>query len=164
MGLVTPDYGTIFWMVLSFSIVLFVLGKFAWPAILTGLKEREASITEALQSAEKAKEEMVQLQADNARIIQEAKQERDLLLKEARDVKNKMIESAKSEAQQESAKMIQAAKMTIENEKTAAINEIKKQVANLSVDIAEKLLKKELAADKNQQELINSMIKDFKLN
>lgn len=164
MGLVTPDYGTIFWMVLSFSIVLFVLGKFAWPAILSGLKEREASITEALHSAEKAKEEMQQLQADNERILQEAKQERDLLLKEARDVKNKMIESAREEAQAEAAKLIQNAKQTIQNEKSAAISEIKEQVANLSVDIAKKILQKELAEDKDQKELIDNKLKDFKLN
>ena len=164
MGLVTPDYGTIFWMVLSFSIVLFVLGKFAWPAILSGLKEREASISAALQSAEKAKEDMQQLQADNERILQEAKQERDQLFKDAKEVKNKMIESAKAEAQSEAAKMIKNAKETIENEKNAAITEIKEQVANLSVEIAQKILKKELAGDKDQQDLIDNKLKDFRLN
>ncbi|MFC2086284.1 F0F1 ATP synthase subunit B [Bacteroidota bacterium] len=164
MGLVTPDYGTIFWMVLSFGIVLFILGKFAWPAILTGLKEREASISEALKSAERAKEEMQRLQDDNQRIMQEAKHERDLLLKEAREIKNKLIESAKNEAQNESSKLIKSAKQTIETEKMAAITEIKKQVTHLSVEIAEKILKKELAGDKNQQELIDNMLKDFTLN
>ena len=164
MGLVTPDYGTIFWMVLSFSIVLFVLGKFAWPAILSGLKEREASISAALQSAEKAKEDMQQLQADNEKILQEAKHERDQLLKDAKDVKIKMIESAKAEAKSETAKMITNAKQAIENEKAAAISEIKEQVANLSVEIAQKILQKELAGDKDQKELINNKLKDFKLN
>ncbi|NOZ47521.1 MAG: F0F1 ATP synthase subunit B [Chlorobi bacterium] len=164
MGLVTPDYGTIFWMVLSFSIVLFVLGKFAWPAILNGLKEREASISEALQSAEKAKEEMQKLKADNERIMRKAREDRDELLKEARDIKNKMIESAKAEAQKEAAIMIEAAKQVINSEKISAINEIKMQVANLSIEISEKILKKELTGDKNQEELINKMLNDFKLN
>jgi F-type H+-transporting ATPase subunit b len=164
MGLVTPDYGTIFWMVLAFSIVLFVLGKFAWPAILSSLKEREASITKALQSAEKAKEEMARLQADNERVLQEARQERNEMLMEARDLKNKMIENAKTEAKHEATKMIESAKQAITNEKMAAISEIKAQVASLSVEIAKKILKKELAEDKKQEELIDNMLKDFKLN
>lgn len=164
MGLVTPDYGLLFWMVLSFSVVLFVLGKFAWKPILKSLKDREESIEGALKSAEQAKVEMQQLQADNQKIIIEAKSERDKLIKEARDVKENIIKEAKTQATTETNKITAAARESIENEKSAAITEIKNQVSLLSVQIAEKILKRELTDKKDQQNYIEEMLKEINMN
>ena len=164
MGLVTPDYGLLFWMVLSFSIVLFVLGKYAWKPILKSLKDREQSIEGALQSAEQAKVEMEQLQADNEKIIVEAKVERDKLIKEAREVKETIIKEAKTQASTEAAKLIETAREGIENEKATAITEIKNQVTLLSVQIAEKILKRELANKEDQQKYIDEMLKEINMN
>lgn len=164
MELVTPGIGLLFWMLLSFAVVLFILKKFAWKPILKALKEREDSIKDALESAEKAKEEMAKLQVDNEKIINEAKSERDNLINEAREVKEKIINEAKTQATTEANKLIKQARINIQNEKAAAINEIKDQVAILSVEIAEKLLKQELAKDKKQEELINSLLKEIEVN
>ena len=164
MGLLTPDYGLLFWMVLSFSIVLFILKKFAWKPILSALKEREKSIEGALKSAEKAKAEMAKMQADNEKILAEARLERDKLIKEARQMKDKIVEDAKALAQAEGQKMIEAARLLINSEKKAAIKEIKDQVAVLSIQIAEKLIKDKLADNANQSEYIDKLLKDIKLN
>lgn len=164
MGLVLPEYGLLFWMLLTFLIVLYILKKFAWKPILNSLKEREDSIGDALKSAEKAREEMEKLQADNEKILAEARQERDSLLKDARDVKQKMIEEAKEKASQEADKMIDSARQAIENEKSAAIEDMKKSIASMSIQIAEKILKKQLEDPKQQQAIIDQYIKDIKLN
>src|SRR3989339_1181563 len=164
MELVTPGLGLVFWMLLSFSILLFILKKFAWKPILQMLKERGTSIEKALQSAERAKEEMMRLQADNEKIIQEAKLERDKLIREAREIKEKIVSDAKTEAQAEAQKLLENARHTIQQEKHAAINEIKNQVAEISVQIAEKILRKELAAENKQKEFMNDLLKDVKLN
>ncbi len=164
MGLVTPDFGLLFWMILSFSIVLFLLKKFAWKPILSALKEREDFIEQALQSAEKAKEEMSQLQASNEKIIQEARNERDRLLVEAREVKATIINDAKELATVEGNKMIEAAKRAIENEKASALNEIKNSIANLSIEIAEKILKENLSSSVNQQKIMDTYLDEVKLN
>ena len=164
MGLVLPDYGLLFWMILTFLIVLFILKKFAWKPILGSLKEREESIDQALKSADKAREDMAKLQADNEKILAEARQEREQLLKEAREVKQKLIEDAKEKATQEAEKIIASAKQTIENEKTLAIEDIKNNIASLSIQIAEKILKQQLADPKQQQELMDKYLKDVKLN
>lgn len=164
MGLVTPGIGLVFWMLLSFTIVLFILKKFAWGPILGMLKEREQSIDNALQSAQKAKEQMAQLQSDNEKILSEAKLERDKMMKEAREIKDKIIAEAKNQASVEANKLIEQARINIENEKTAAISEIKNQVINLSVDIAEKILRKELEDREKQKELTATLLKDIKFN
>ena len=164
MGLVTPDFGLIFWMTVSFLIVLFLLKKFAWKPILKSLKDREDSITDALESAEKAKDEMARLKSDNQKVLQEAKVERENLLKDAREVKDKIISDAKKEAGVEADKIILSAKTQIQNEKLSAINEIKEQVVTLSIDIAEKILKKNLATDNSQKEFANTLLKDIQLN
>ncbi len=164
MGLVLPDFGLLFWMMLTFLVVLFILKKFAWKPILGSLKEREDSIEDALRSADKAREEMVKLQADNEKILAEARQERDNMLKEARDVKQQMIDDAKSQANTEAKKMIESAKQVIENEKVSAIQEMKKTIASMSIQIAEKILKQQLADSKEQQELVDKYLKDLKLN
>lgn len=164
MGLITPDYGLLFWMVLSFSVVLFILKKYAWKPILSALKEREKSIEGALKSAERAKAEMAKLQADNEKILAEARFERDKLIKEAREMKDRIIEEAKTQAQVEAHKLIESARLSISSEKRAAIKEIKDQVAILSIQIAEKLIREKFAANTNQSEYIDSLLKEIKLN
>jgi F-type H+-transporting ATPase subunit b len=163
MGFVTPDYGTLFWMVLIFGIVLFILKKFAWGPILKALKEREKSISDALNSAEKARKEVAGLKASNDQIIAEARKEKDIILKEARDIKDKIIAEAKSKANTEAQKSIEAALQQIDAEKSAAINDIKQQVSELSVRIAELIIKKELENPKEYQELVSDLLKDMKL-
>jgi F-type H+-transporting ATPase subunit b len=164
MGLVTPNPGTLFWMLLIFGIVLYILRKFAWKPILNALKDREESIAKALNSAEDAKKEVAGLKADNEKIIAEARQEKSIILKEARDMKDKIIAEAKEKAMQEAAKSIVLAKQQIEAEKTAAINDIKKQVAELSVMIAEKVIRKELSNKSEQEKMVDGLIDDIKLN
>lgn len=164
MGLVTPNPGTIFWMLIIFGIVLFVLRKFAWKPILNALKDREESIANALNSAEEAKKEVAGLKADNDRIIAEARQEKNIILKEAKEIKDKIIAEAKEKAMQETAKSIEIAHRQIQSEKTAAINDIKKQVAELSVMIAEKVLKKELSNKGEQEKMVDGLVDDIKLN
>jgi len=163
MELVTPGLGLVFWMLLTFSILLFILKKFAWKPILNTLREREKSIENALLSAEKAKQEMSKLKSDNEKILAEARLEREGILKEARQMKEKVIDEAKEQAQIEAKKIVDSARSSIEAEKSAALNEIKNQVANLSISIAEKLLKRKLD-DPGQTELINQSLKDIKLN
>lgn len=163
-ALITPEPGAVIWSTITFLILLVLLRSFAWKPILNAIKDREMSIEGALKSAEKAREDMEKLQADNEIIITQAKYERDNLLKEAKEVKEQLISDAREKASEESAKLIEAAKVTIENEKAAALNEIKEQMAELSVQIAEKILKQKLDGDKQQKELIDSMLKDIKLN
>jgi len=163
MGFVTPDYGTIFWMLIIFGIVLYILKKFAWGPILKALKDREKSISDALNSAEKARKEVAGLKASNDQIIVEARKEKDIILKEARDIKDKIIADAKHQANAEAQKSIEYAKQQINAEKTAAINDIKIQVAELSVMIAEKVIKKQLENTKDQETLVEDLLKDLKL-
>jgi F-type H+-transporting ATPase subunit b len=164
MGLVTPGIGLVFWTTLSFLIVLFLLKKMAWKPILSALKEREHSITEALKAADKAKFEMAELKSDNKKLLNQARAEREELLKDARETKNKIVVEAKETAKNEANKIIKAAHDTIENEKKAAIAELKEQVARISVEIAEKILKDELSDPKKQDALIKTSIENFKLN
>ncbi len=154
----------IFWSTLFFLILLFVLGKFAWPAILTAVKVRNESIRKALDAADAAKEEMAKLQADNEKVLAEAKAERDALLKDAKEVREKLIADAKEKASEEARKLVQQARESIQSEKAAAINELKTQVAGLSVDIAEKILKSQLADSKSQKELVDKLINEADLN
>ena len=164
MGLVMPNPGTIFWMLIIFGIVLFVLKKFAWKPILNALKEREESIANALNSAEEAKKEVAGLKADNDKVIAEARKEKDVILKEAKELKEKIVAEAKEKAAQEAQKTIDQAHQQIEAEKNAAINEIKNQVAELSVLIAEKVIQKELGNKGEQEKMVDGLIDDIKLN
>ena len=164
MGLVTPGIGLIFWTTLSFLVVLFLLKKMAWKPILTALKEREESITKALAQADKAKFEMAELKAGNKKLVNEARSERELMLKEARETKNKLIADAKEMATKEANTIIKSAHETINTEKEAAIAELKNQVAQLSIDIAEKILKSELKDASKHDELVKNSISEFKLN
>ncbi len=164
MGLVTPNPGTIVWMLIIFGIVLFILRKFAWKPILNALKDREDSISQALNSAEEAKKEVAGLKADNEKIIAEARQEKNIILREAKEIKEKIISEAKEKAAEETNKSIVLAKQQIEAEKTAAINEMKRQVAELSVLIAEKVIRKELSNKAEQEKMVDGLIDEIKLN
>lgn len=164
MKLVTPDIGLLFWMLVSFGIVLFLLRKFAWKPILASLKAREESIAEVLNTAKKAKEEMAALKADNEKLLQQARAERDAMLKEARDTKDAIIAESKTKAQAEANKILSAARETINTEKNAAIADLKNQVASMSIDIAEKILRQELSKDEKQKSLMENLMRDVSLN
>jgi F-type H+-transporting ATPase subunit b len=164
MELIKPDFGLIFWMSISFICVMIILGKFAWPMILKALKEREESIANALNSARKAKEEMASLKADNEKLIVQARAERDQLLKEARDTRDAIVAEAKNKAQAEANKIMAQTRESINNEKIAAISELKNQVAAMSIEIAEKILRQELSNDEKQKNLMANLMKDVSLN
>lgn len=158
------SFGLFFWQMLIFVGLIFLLKKFAWKPILNAVNEREEGIRNALLSAENARKEMQNLQADNQRILNEARAERDTMLKEAREMKEKMVADAKNEAQTAGQKMIEQAKAAIESEKNAAMAELKAQVSSLSLEIAEKLLKDELSNKEAQVKLVEKMLGDAKLN
>lgn len=164
MGLVSPEFGLLFWTVLSFSIVMYILAKFAWKPILKSMKDREQSIENALKSADNARLEMQKLQADNEKFVVEAKTQRDILIREAREVKEAMIRDAKGEAAAEAAKLLKNAREAIENQKAAAITDIRNQVTELSVRIAGKILEKELQSTEEQKKFIAQLLKDVNSN
>lgn len=164
MELVKPEFGLIFWMTISFGILVFLLTKFAWKPIMKALKDREQSIENSLKSAEKARSEMVNLKADNEKLLVEARNERDQILKQARDTKDQIINEARGKATEEADRLIKIARESIHNEKMAAITELKNQVANLSIEIAEKVIRQQLATDEKQKALVVEMLKDVKLN
>ncbi len=145
-------------------ILIFLMRKFAWKPILDSLNDREEGIQSALDAAENAKKDLQNLQADNERILNEARAERDTMLKEARELKTSMIAIAKEEAEAEAEKVVKQAQETILAEKKAAVADLKNQVASISVDIAEKVVKSELADKNKQLELVSSLLKDVTLN
>jgi len=164
MDLVTPGFGLVFWSVITFLFLLFILRKFAWKPILGAVEDREEGIKTALASAQNARKEMENLKADNERILNEARAEREAMLKDAREIKAKMIADAKGEAQTQAAKMIEQAQTAIESEKKAAMAELRNQVASLSVDIAEKVVREELSNKDKQLKLVESMLSEATLN
>lgn len=163
MNFTAPE-SLVFWTTIIFIVFFILLRKFAWKPILGAVKGREESINNALASAEAARKEMQNLTADNERILQEARMERDALLKEAREMKEKMIADSKHEAQIQGERIIEQAKTAIEAEKNAAMAELKSQVSSLSLEIAEKLLKDELSNKEAQTKLVEKMLGDVKLN
>src|SRR5688572_15779601 len=163
MNIVAPE-SLIFWTTIIFLLLLFLLRKFAWKPILGAVRTRETSINDALAAAEKAKLEMQNLHADNEKLLQEARAERELMMKEAREIKTKMIADAKEEAKAEADKTIAQAQAAIESEKKAAIAELKQQVASLSLEIAEKVVKHELSDKDKQLKLVDEMLGEAKLN
>lgn len=156
--------GLFFWQTLLFVALILLLKKFAWKPILDAVNEREQGIKDALDSAEQAKQEMANLQADNEKLLKEARAERDAMIKEARDIKNKMINDAKEEAKGEADKMVAQAQAAIESEKKAAIADLKNQVASLSLEIAEKVVRESLSSDDKQQKLVKNLLDDSSLN
>lgn len=164
MDLITPGTGLIFWQLVGFLGLLFILIKFAWKPMLAALEERESSIENALKAAETARNEMAHLKAENEKLLADARLERDTILKKAQDASVKMIDDAKAEAVKAGALMIENAKAVIETEKKAALADVKTQVAALSLDVTEKLLRKNLSGDQAQKDLVDGFIKELKLN
>jgi F-type H+-transporting ATPase subunit b len=164
MELVKVDIGLLFWMTLSFGTVLFILTKFAWKPIMKGIHDREESIDKALHAAEEAKKQMLQLKAGNEELLNQAKEERDALLREARKLKDSIIEEARVKANEEAQRIVENARENIQYEKLAVINDLKNQVASISIEIAEKILQKELADKEEQKQLTKKLIEEVKIN
>lgn len=163
MELVTPSIGLIVWQTLAFLLLVFLLSKFAWKPVLGAIKERERSIDDALEAAKKAKEEMTRLTNENEALLKQARAERDVILKEAKQLKDQIVSDAKASAQTEGAKLIEKAKQEIDSQKAAALAEVKNQVAELSLQIAEKVLSKQLEDQKKQEALVSDLLKEVKL-
>lgn len=164
MDLVTPGIGLIFWTGVIFLTLLLILTKVAWKPINKMIENRNQSIEDALKMAEKAREEMKELQANNEKILAEARAERDKMLKEAREMKEQIISQAKDEASKEMERIRKNVTMEIEAQKASAVEELKNTVADLSIQIAEKLVRKELKSDADHQQLVESLLKDVKFN
>jgi F-type H+-transporting ATPase subunit b len=164
MELVTPGFGLIFWQLLIFLLVLFLLSKFAWKPIMAALTEREAGIENALREADRARLDMQKLQGQNEALLQEARAERDRVLREAQAAGNQLIETAKQRATEEGSRQLMAARQEIETQRRAALADIKNTAAALSLEIAEKLLRRELKEESAQQALVTEYLKDVKLN
>ena len=162
MELVTPAIGLIFWTTVVFTLLVLLLKKFAWKPILSAVDERNKSIKDSLAQAEKARSEMSELTANNEKIIAQAKVDRDVILKEARDMKNEIISEAKDKANKEAEKLVSTAKEQILNEKMKALTELKNHVADLSIEMAEKILSSELSDVSKQKELVSKALKESK--
>lgn len=163
-SLIEPGLGLIVWTTIVFILLLVILAKFAWKPILTAIKTREQGITDALASADRALNEVRELKSNNERLLAEGRAERDNLLKEAREMKDSIINEAKAKATKDAERIMQTAREQIINEKNAAITDLKNQVATLSIDIAEKILKSELTQDEKQKTLVGNLMKDLNLN
>ncbi|MCF6347776.1 MAG: F0F1 ATP synthase subunit B [Flavobacteriaceae bacterium] len=158
------SFGLFIWQTLLFIALIFLLRKYAWGPILNAVNEREEGIKNALAEADKARQEIQDINADNERILNEARAERDTMLKEARDMKTNLIDEAKDEAKTQANKLMEQAKAAIQSEKLSAIADIKSQVANLSIDIAEKVVKDELSDKNKQLKLVEQLLGEVKLN
>ena len=164
MELVLPGIGLLFWMTLSFLILAFILGKFGWPVIVSSLEKRESKITEALEEADRTREEMKKLQANNELLLKEAKEERDAILSEARKLSQKMYDEAKEKANDEAQRILERAKESIHYEEMKAIAEVKNTIAELSLDIAGKVLAQELSDSEKRSNYVNQLVDQIKLN
>lgn len=164
MDLVTPQIGLVFWTTLCFAILLFILGKYAWKPILAAVAQREDSIETALTRAEAVKEEMARLTSENEALLKKARAERDSILAEATKVKNQIISDAKESAQKEGTRQIELARIEIGNLKSAALADVKNQVAALSIEIAEKILRKQFEDQQKQDELVKELLNEVKLS
>lgn len=164
MELLNPNVGLVFWMMISFLILLFALTKFAWKPIVSAIKKREESINNALNAAAEAEKRLQSLKSENENLLAQARKERDEILKEAREVRERMIADAKNKAQEEADRLVAAARENIYNEKMKAMTELQNQVAQLSLEIAEKILKERLADDAKQKEAIEKILNEVTLN
>lgn len=164
MDLLIPGEGLIIWQLIIFVALVFLLSKLAWKPIISSLKERENSIQQALDTAERARAEMAQLKSDNEKLLKEARIERDNMLKEAREAANRLKDEAAADAKKSADKILAEARAAINVEKEAAMRDVKAQVALFSLEVAEKLMKKNLSSDKEQKNLVEGYIKDLKLN
>ena len=164
MELLNPAFGLLIWTLLAFLVVFFLLKKFAWPAIINGLKQREQTIADSLATAEKIKLEMAQMKNDNEAILAKAREERASMLKEAKETRDKMINDAREEAKSQAAKIMADAQASINNQKMAALTEIKNQVGSLVLEVSEKVLRKELNNKAEQENYIKTLAAEVKLN
>lgn len=164
MQLLTPDLGLLIWTLLAFLIVFFILKKFAWPAIIKGLSDREQNIATSIASAEKVKLEMAQLKNDNEALLVRAREERALLLKEAKETRDKLIGEAREEAKAQAAKIVADAQVTINHQKMAAITDLKNQAGNLVIEITEKILRRELTNKAEQENYIKLLAEEAELS
>lgn len=164
MELLTPEFGLIIWTLLAFLVVFFILGKFAWPAIVKGLKDREQSIANSLATAERVKEEMAQLKSENEELLAKAREERGQMLKEARETKDKIINEAKEQAKTEASKIISEAQIAIEAQKMAALTDVKNQIGKMVIEVSEKVLRRELSTQAAQEAHIMDMVEEVKFH
>ncbi|MCC7400832.1 MAG: F0F1 ATP synthase subunit B [Chitinophagaceae bacterium] len=164
MNLLIPAFGLLIWTLVAFLVVYFILKKFAWPAIIGGLKKREETIAESLATAETVKAEMAQIKSENEVLLAKAREERALMLKEARETKDKIINEAKEQAKVEANKIIVEAQAAIDTQKMAAITEVKNQIGKLVIEVSEKVLRRELSDKKSQEDHVRSLVDEVKLN
>ena len=164
MNLLTPDFGLLIWTLLAFIIVLFILGKFAWPAIVKGLKQREQGITDALSTAENIKAEMAMMKNENETLLAKAREERAIMMKEAREIKDKIINDAKDQANIEANKIVVEAQAAINRQKMAALIDVKNQVGKMVIEVSEKILQRELENKQAQETYIKELVEEVKLN
>lgn len=161
MQLLTPAFGLIFWTLIAFLAAFFILKKFAWPAIINGLNEREKTIADSLATAERVKQEMAQLKSENEELLAQAREERAQMLKEAKETKDKIIGEAKEQAKVEANKIIVDANNAIQNQKMAALTDVKNQIGNMVVEVAEKVIRRELAKGNDQEIYIRKLADDL---
>jgi F-type H+-transporting ATPase subunit b len=164
MDLLKPSFGLLIWTLLAFLIVFFILKKFAWPAIVKGLKDREQSIADSLATAERVKAEMAELKSENEELLAKAREERAIMLKEAREIKDKIISDAKDQAKVEASKIMKESASAIEAQKMAALTDVKNQVGKLVIEVSEKVLRRELGNKEAQETHIKGLVNDVKLN
>ncbi len=163
-SVIKPDFGLLFWTFVIFLIFWFIIGKFAFRPIAQALKKRESDIQNALDEAKQVRQEMAHLKAENEELLAQARDERAKILKEAKDAGTNIIAEAKEKAKAEAQKIVASTKEQIENQKMAAIIELKNQVGNMALEIAGKVIQKELKGDAAQEAFVNDLVKDFKLN
>ena len=164
MNLITPEFGLLFWQTITFLFLLLLLSRFAWKPIMSSLREREETIEGALRSAELARQEMTKLRADNERLLDEARAERDAMMRKAQQTADTIVEEAKNKAAAESNRIVETARAAILSERQAAIDDIRRQVATLSVDIAEKVIRRQINGDTQQRQLVDQFVKDIHLS
>jgi F-type H+-transporting ATPase subunit b len=164
MDLLTPSFGLLIWTLLAFGVVFFILKKYAWPAIVKGLKEREQGIADALSTAEKVKAEMAQMKSEHEALLAQAREERAQILKEARETKEKIINESKDAAKNEASKIVSEAMAAIEAQKMAALIDVKNQVGKMVVEVSEQILRRELKNKEDQEAHIKGLVNEVKLN
>ena len=164
MDLLTPELGLFFWTLIAFLFVLFILKKFAWKPILTTLGEREKGIADSIATAERVKNEMSQLQSENEKLLIQAREERSMMMKEAKEMKDRIISEAKEQAKTEANKIIIDAQQQIQQQKMAALTEVKNEIGNLAIEVAGKILRKQLSASEGQEAYMQLLADDIKLN
>jgi F-type H+-transporting ATPase subunit b len=162
--LLKPEFGLLMWTLVAFLIVFFILKKFAWPAIVKGLKDREQGIADSLATAERVRAEMAQLKSENEELLAKAREERAIMLKEARETKDKIINESKEQAKVEASKIMAEAHAAIETQKMAAITDVKNQVGKLVIEVSEKVLRRELGSKDSQESYIKGLVNEVKLN